>query len=100
MFVRIYRETEGHEVLINLDHISLIEVSYSVRGQDGHYMKVPLRGGVDNPAAVRMYRFHVGGEKFLLASSNPSDPVIQALSDIYSKALKGPSKAGDESHDA
>ena len=89
MFGRVYRESDGKELLFSLDHISLIEVSYSVRGSDGNYVRVSLRDGVDNPAAVRMYGFHVGGEKFLFASDNPDDPLIQALSEIYNKALKG-----------
>jgi len=88
MFIRLFRPKEDKELLINVAHISMIEITYAVPGADGNYWRASLDDGFANPAAVRFYRLHVRGEQMLLLS-NPDDPVMQALEEIYKSALKG-----------
>ena len=88
-FARIYRMHEDREFLVNLDHISLIEIQYRAKNREGHYLETSVRGGSENPAAVRQYVFNVGGETFRLRAHDPSDPIIMELSRRYNDALKG-----------
>ena len=88
MFIRIFRPSEGKEILVNVDHVSKIEVEYAVPGNDGKYFSTTLEAGLNSPEAVRFYRVHVGGETLLLAA-NPNDPVVKVFDEIYKKAIKG-----------
>ena len=89
MFARIYRIKDNKEVLINLEQISLFEVSYSMRDRNGDYHPVSLKDAAENPAAIRMFKFQVGGEDVVIAADNPKDPIKSALAEMYSGALKG-----------
>jgi hypothetical protein len=84
VFARISRPEEGREFLVNLDHVSLIEVEYW--NQKG--VIVPPVTSRDDPNLVRHYVFQVGDKRFRLSAADPSDPAIKVLSDIYNNALK------------
>ncbi len=88
MFIRIFRPKEDKELLLNVNHISKIEVEYAVPSNDGNYSSISLKQGLKNPEAVRFYRVHVAGEVLLL-ESNPDDPVMKVLEEIYKAAIKG-----------
>jgi hypothetical protein len=92
MFVRVYREREQKELLINLDSVWKIEVTYGIPGDNGSARQVTLNAGLKNPKALRYYRVFVGDEKILL-EGHPDDPVIKVFEDIYKKAAKGPPEA-------
>jgi len=99
MFARIYREDQNKEVLINLNYISLIDVTYAVLSADGrHYADIALRDGVNDPKAVRLFKFKVDGERFVISAKNPDDPLAKALGQIYNDAIKGLPKvqSGDD----
>lgn len=86
MFVRIFQHP-GKELLVNVDHVSKIEVEYAVPTSEGDYRLVPLNQGVTDPNAVRSYRVHVAGEVLLLIA-NPDDPVLKIFEEIYKSAVQ------------
>jgi hypothetical protein len=94
VFIRIFRPHERKELLVNVNHVSKIEVEYAVPGNDGNYWRTSLDQGLTNPEAVRFYRVFVTGEQLLLAA-NPDDPVIKVFEDIYKGAVKGPDKPAE-----
>ena len=94
MFIRVYRKKKSQEILINVDHISKIEVEYAERGDDGNYYHMPLEDGISDSKAVRMYRVQVGGDLFVLGS-NPDCPVMKVLEEIYKNSIKGRSVTDD-----
>ena len=87
MFIRIFRPKERKEMLINVDHISTIEIEYGEPSNDGNYWRTSLEEGLNNPEALRFYRVHVAGEELLLVS-DPDDPVVKVFEDIYKAAIK------------
>ena len=91
MFIRILRPRERKELLVNVNHVSKIEVEYAMPGGDGDYWRTSLDQGLTNPEALRCYRVFVAGEELLLVA-NPDDPVIKVFEDIYKGAIKGPDK--------
>jgi hypothetical protein len=92
MFARINREDENKEVLINLNRISTIEMSYGISDDGTNFTQVSLRRGASDPTAVRMYKFMIEGKPFSFAARNPDDPLTKALGKIYNDVLKGPTK--------
>ena len=88
MFVRIYRPNERKEVLVNVNHISKLEVEYAVKGEDGDYHSLDAKRGLADPGAARFFRFEVSGEEFLL-QADPNDPVMKVFDEIYKSAIKG-----------
>lgn len=89
MFIRIFRPQDRKEILVNVNHVSKIEIEYAVPGGDGNYWRTSLEQGLTNPEAVRFYRVFVAGEELLLAA-DPDDPVMKVFEDIYKNAVKGP----------
>ncbi len=88
MFIRIFRPKEDNELLVNVDHISKIEIVYTVPSGRSDYWVTSLDHGLTNPEAIRIYRVHVAGEELLLRA-NPDDPVMRVFEEIYKNAIKG-----------
>ncbi len=93
MFIRVYREQEQKEILFNTNSIWKIEVTYAVPGppESDRLYATSLERGATDPGAVRVYRVFVGSEEILLLSTDPDDPALKVLNDIYKDAVKGPS---------
>ena len=90
-FIRVLRESENMEVLLNVDCIIKIEVLYGVRSADPEDTRlhgVTLREGLTNPEAIRSYKVYVGSDSFFLVAGN--DPVIRVIQDIYENAIRAP----------
>ena len=87
MFIRVFRRLEEKELLVNVDHIWKIEVEYNVQGSEGLFWSTSLKEGAENPGAVRIYRLFVGGEVILL-KSDPGDPVMNVIEEIYNASIK------------
>lgn len=88
MFIRVFKGPMRKEMLLNVDHISKIDVEYTVEGNEGDFWRTSSKEGPENPEARRFYRVHLGGESFLL-QSNPGDPVMEVIEGIYKNAIKG-----------
>jgi hypothetical protein len=88
MFIRVFKGLQRKEMLLNVDHISKIEVEYTVEGKEGEFWLTSSKEGAEDPATHRFYRVHLGGETFLL-NSNPGDPVMTIIEEIYKSAVKG-----------
>lgn len=88
MFIRVLREKERKEILINTDMIWKIEVTYGVPGEDGNVYGTTLRTGIENPDAVRSYKIFCGSEEILLFG-DPNCPVVKQIEEIYRNAIKG-----------
>jgi hypothetical protein len=88
MFIRIFRPREDREILVNVDHISKIEVKYAVPRGQGKYDQILVEDGLEDPEAVRWYCASVAGEIFQFPA-DPSDPVMKVFDDIYKNAVKG-----------
>jgi hypothetical protein len=88
MFIRVFKGQQRKEMLLNVDHISKIEVEYTVEGADGNLWLTSSKEGAENPATTRFYRVHLGGDSFLI-QSNPGDPVMDVIEEIYKSAVKG-----------
>ena len=85
MFVRIYRNREEKELLINTALVWKIEVEYGVT--DGsRIFGTSLDEGATNPETIRVYRIFVGSEVVLLPGD---DPVAWVFERIYRNAVKG-----------
>lgn len=78
------------EVLINVNHIRKIEVSYTVNG-----FRTSLEMGIPDPNAERWYTVFVGNEEyhFQRDEDGGSDPVLETIEKIYKDAIKGPTEA-------
>lgn len=87
MFIRIFRPRERKELLFNVAHIWKIEVEYTEEGPDGRNWSTTPQAGAENPATKRWYRVFIGNEEIFLAS-NPDDPVVKVIEDIYNNAVK------------
>jgi autonomous glycyl radical cofactor GrcA len=87
MFLRIFRPAEEKELLVNIDHITKIEVKYVVPGEKGEYWTTTLKEGVENPQAKRRYTIHVAGEVIRLLADE-EDRVRAAIERIYQEAIK------------
>jgi hypothetical protein len=88
MFIRAFRLKEDQEVLINIDHISMIEVGYVAPDEKNEHFSTSVQEGLDNPAAKRWYKVHVAGEVFQFLA-DPDDPVVRVIEEIYKSAVKG-----------
>jgi hypothetical protein len=87
-FIRVYRKKEHKEILVNVNSIWKIEVSYAVPKESGMYTTVSLKFGLEKPEAIRVYRIFFGSEKVALPA-NPDNPVTKILDEIYRNAIKG-----------
>jgi len=95
-FIRIIREEpqgSGMEVLIAVNAITKIEVRYAEGSRQpappGHVNVpgyVPVRKGVNDPNAFRVYTIFVGGDKYTLRAK-PGSKVVEVLEDIYKNAI-------------
>jgi hypothetical protein len=89
-FIRVLRERDDAEILINLNNISKIEVKYAVRGdKEGSSggFSVSLKEGMANAQAFRVYTIFVGGSEYRLGA-NPGSRVMQVLEEIYKNAIR------------
>ena len=87
MFIRLYRPSEQKEIIINLNHISKIEITYAIPSENNDFWRTTLTEGSKNPISVRIYKFWISGESFSLIS-NPDDPVVAEIEKIYLSAIK------------
>lgn len=91
-FIRLIRETERKEILLNTDNINKIEVQYAVpskKSGDTMLHGVTLHEAATNPEAIRLFKVFFGSETCLLRSL-PNDPVVRVIQDIYDRAIKSP----------
>ena len=89
MFIRILSTDRQKEVLVNVNSIWKIEVSYAVPGQNKVAHVVGLEEGRKNTSAFRVYKVFYGSETANLVAS-PDDPVLEVLEEIYKNAVKAP----------
>lgn len=95
MFIRVYRHREDKEILINVNSIWKIEVTYAVADGSGRPFSTGLKEGIKNPDARRMYKVFFGSEESTIAGE-PDDPVMKLLEQIYKDAVKGTGKRGGD----
>jgi hypothetical protein len=72
------------ELIVNTDHISKIEVEYHIP----EVGDVDVEDGLDHAEAIKRYKVFVGPEEIVL-KSDPNDPVVKIIEDIYKNAVKG-----------
>jgi hypothetical protein len=89
MFIRVFRHDEEAEILIRVEDIWKIQVKYAVPTSDGTWFRTTLSEGMSNPNARRHYTLFVGDERIKLAS-DPNDPVLQVIEELYRNAVKTP----------
>ena len=89
MFIRIQNKIQRREMLVNVNHISTIEVLYAAPdpSEDGMYWRTSLEAATTDPSTMRFYRIGLGGEDALLLRANPDDPVAKIFGDIYKNAI-------------
>jgi hypothetical protein len=92
MFVRIINAGENKEVLVNIDHISKIEVQYAVQAGDESpqrltYWHTSVEHGLKDSSAVRIYNVFVGGDVYCIAADSQS-AVARVFDGIYKSAVK------------
>jgi len=81
MFVRV---SDGFSCqLINTDHIALIEVLYA-QGTN----LISMHQALSIPDAVRIYKFQVGGQSYILRSDS-NEPACRALGTIFEESGVG-----------
>ena len=91
-FIRLLRPAEGKEILLNVAHITKIEVKYgewSSNPDDRQIYGVTLAQGVADPNAMRTYKVFFGSESYLLPGV-PNDPVVSVIQNIYNNAIRSP----------
>ena len=86
-FIRVLRKHENVELLLNVNSIWKIEVSYARRISPNQIQDIGLAEGQNDPDALRVYTVYVGVERVVLASA-PGDPVMKVLEDIYKGAIR------------
>jgi hypothetical protein len=81
-------DSHGQEVLINLDHISKIEVNYYAPNpaQITDNIFTPRTAANSDPTAKRTYTIYLGSEKFFLPSC-PGNPAMDVIEDIYINSI-------------
>ena len=89
-FVRVIRKANGgeeaKEIVFNVGMIWKIEVTYATK-QGDRVFGTDLAGGMNDPNALRKYKVFVGSEVVTILS-NPDDPVVKVIEDIYNGAIK------------
>jgi hypothetical protein len=91
-FIRLVRENERMELLLNVEQITKIEVKYGVPSKNPEDRKlygVVLRDGISDPAAIRLYTVFIGGESYPLPGVT-DDPVVRVIQEIYENAIRTP----------
>lgn len=88
MFIRIMQAGQRRELLLNVNHITKIEVRYAIPKADGDLVVTSLQVGVTNPSTVRTYKVYFGEESYLFASE-PGNPIMRVFEDIYKHSVKG-----------
>jgi len=88
MWIRLFRAGEDKEILVNINHVWKIEVSYEVRGSNRRGFSVSLAEGLKNPEAIRLYKIFFGSDTATLAADSDS-PALKAIQEIYDNSLKG-----------
>lgn len=89
MFARLLKDGGSREILVNLNHVSVIEILYGVPDESGgglHWKTTP-RDAREEPAATKTYKFKVGDETCQVAA-DPDDPLGAVLDQLYRDALK------------
>ena len=77
--------------LINVNHISKIEVEYAVLSANKKMSQLKLDQVATTPEAVRVYRIYIGEERIKVVATE-GDPGSKVLDDIYNEAC-GPGQS-------
>jgi len=86
-FIRILRKTEDVEILVNINNIWKIEISYGVPNAKGDLVHLTtLEHGLRSPEAVRFYKIFVGSEVIKLFAK-PESKVLKVIEGIYKNAV-------------
>lgn len=88
MWIRLFRAREDKEILVNVNTIWKIEVSYVIPGPNQRGFEVSLEKGLSDPEAIRVYKIFFGSETANLSADSDS-PAIKAIQEIYDNSLKG-----------
>jgi hypothetical protein len=88
MFIRVYRHREDKEILINVNSIWKIEVTYAVPNGSGKFFSTGLKHGIESPEARRMYKVFFGSDESTI-TGDLDDSVIKVLEQIYKEAIMG-----------
>ena len=75
---------DGQEILLNVDMIWKIEVSYVKPEGDTKYRE---GGEANDPNSVRRYKVFSGDDQIPVLS-NPDDPVVKELEEIYKNVVR------------
>jgi hypothetical protein len=82
----------GREIIVNLDHVSMIEVSYLTLGKnaDGQpvFSPIDVSQGSQSPDCIRRYTLHVNGEEFVFRSDCKSK-ALEMIEERYKNSVKG-----------
>ena len=87
-YLRVYRDREKKEILVNVNHIWKIEVTYAVPDAKKPRMglQVSLKKGAEDPNALRVYKMFFGNDTAEL-TPNLDDPIRTVLDEIYKNAF-------------
>jgi hypothetical protein len=88
MFIRVYRHREDKEILINVNSIWKIEVTYAMPVGSGRFFSTGLKQGIESPDVRRMYKVFFGSDESTIAG-DLDDPIMKVLEQIYREAIKG-----------
>ncbi len=88
MWIRLFRAKEDKEILININTIWKIEVSYVIPGANRIGSEVSLEKGLSDPEAIRVYKIFFGSETASLTADSDS-PAAKVIQEIYDNSLKG-----------
>ncbi len=93
-FIRVVRENHeppygSKEILINLDTVWKIEVTYGLPAEEGSrkYVSIPVADALKNEHAIRFYDVYAGSERIRI-DAQPDSVVCQAIEKIYKDAIK------------
>lgn len=92
MFIRLVSSDKRREILLNVNHISMIEVLYGVPDGSGMCWQTSFRAAAEDPTAQRWYRVRLGTvtnghEDLVTLAANPDDPVAKVFDDIRKAAI-------------
>ncbi|MEM1012368.1 MAG: hypothetical protein AAGI46_09120 [Planctomycetota bacterium] len=87
MWIRLLRDRGKEEWLVNLDHVSAIEVLYHEAGADGSKWLTDPIDARESPEARRAFRFRVAGMSDPVVI-NADDPAAKPIEDLYNRTPK------------
>ena len=85
MFIRVSKQKNGKEVLLNVHHIWKIEVEYGVLSKERTFSRIKMDQVASTANAVRLYRIY-NGKQAVRVLARPNDPASKVLDDIYREA--------------